>query len=207
MNMRNNSHWLPAFACLLLVLGIAASPGAATSGPMDTYVAGTTVVVKQGEQRPLVDDNLGLTICNKSTPLPSVGGGCVAFGPWNSILVQDAAMGTQVAYQVCIDNDGDSLCTFFENDKEIPCGDQIYFSHDDNGIFYNPLGPLPMGFKPGCPGGPWHGYVVFLCTGVHNANGAHAHAATAGSITGVFSGTGYGDFCGIPANSKAYQVR
>jgi len=195
---------------LLVALGalaLLASMASGSKGPHDQYVGGGTLVVKGEGQSPVVDQ--GNVVCNKSSPTPSVGGGCVAFGPWNSVLVTDGSSGTRVAFQVCIDNNGDSLCGGGQDGTFDPCADQIFFSHDDHGTFYNPLGPLPTSFKAGCPGGPWAGYVVFLCAGVHNAGTAHQHAVTAGTITGVMGGSGFGDFCSPPdaAPPKQYTLQ
>ena len=91
------------------------------------------------------------------------------------------------------------------------CADEIFFSHNDAGHFFNPLGPLPQGFKPGCPGGPFPGYIVFICDGVHAVQGQppHAHIAPKGEITLTTGGTGFGDFCGGTEETppKPYSVR
>lgn len=191
-----------ATTLLVLIAGVVS----ATSGPFDTYVSATTAVVKEAGQQPILDD--GGTICNKGNPNPSLGGGCVLFGPWDSIHVSDSALGDNVAFQVCIDNNGDSVCGGGNFGPTGQCFDEIFFSHDDAGNFYNPLGPLPQSFRFGCTGGPWPGYVVMLCSGVHNAGLAHAHSTTTGSITGTSGGTGFGDFCnpGESAPPKPYFV-
>ncbi len=172
--------------------------GGAGGGSAD-YVAGGTAVAKTAGQPPLVDS--GVLQCSASTG-DGVGGACLPFGALalDAVLVKDAVAGRQVAFQVCIDNDGDSVCTSPGIGK--PCDDLVVFSHDDAGNFFNPLGPLPPGFAPGCPGGPFPGYVVFLCEGVHaSAEGTndltpHAHPATTGTATLASGGTGFGDFCG-----------
>ncbi|HEV8360407.1 MAG TPA: hypothetical protein VGR28_08150 [Candidatus Thermoplasmatota archaeon] len=195
---------------VLATAGLLLAPGIQGAiGPADTYLAGSTLVVKPQGAQPILDD--GGAICVKSSPAPSLGGGCVAFGL--SVLVNDAGLGDAVAFQVCIDNDGDGVCKA----KREACGDDIFFSHYDSGRIDNPIGPLPGGFRPGCPGGPWQGYVVLLCEGVHgggNAGGvnvpAHAHAASTGSIapTGLLGEGNQGNFCnaGLEAPPKPYRV-
>ena len=172
------------------------------------YTGGGAAVVKQTGQAPIADT--GLLTCSATTG-EGIGGGCVSFGfdPFNtSVQVLDAVNADHVAFQVCIDNDGNGICRSPDNG---PCADQIFFSHNDEGQFFNPLGPLPIKFKDGCPGGPWRGYVVFLCTGAHEAGGSsHAHPATKGNITvAPVPGTGFGNFCGgttqDPSN-KTYLV-
>lgn len=189
-----------------------AAPGSAAATTA-TYVAGGTVVVKEGGKPPAADE--GAVVClalDVTGNNAGIGGGCVAFGAVpgaSSVRVSDRLHGATVPFQVCIDNDGDGVCTSpdFGN-----CADEIFFSHDDNGVNHNPLGPLPTGFAAGCPGGAWNGYVVFLCNGVHTAGGAHAHPASVGTITTVSGvpGTGYGTFCGGAAenaqSNKPYTV-
>lgn len=191
-----------------------ATPGSA--GPQvreAQYLGGGTVVVKEQGQSPAADE--GVLVCSATGGM-SVGGGCVSFGAFpqmSSVLVQDNVSGRDVAFQVCIDNNGDGACV---SPDEGPCADQIFFSHSDEGIFFNPLGPLPTKPKDGCPGGVWNGYVVFLCNGVHGggASGAggadHSHPATSGSIIQLDTpGSGFGNFCGgsrqDPSN-KRYVV-
>jgi hypothetical protein len=168
----------------------------------EMYISGATAVVKDASGPPTIDD--GVVICTSGG---GVGGACVPFGTGDSIAVLDDAAGPDVAFQVCIDNNGDSVCTFQPGSTE-PCGDDVFFSHDDFNNFYNPLGRLPTSFRPGCPGG-FPGYVVFLCEGVHTPKGGgapHVHPATAGSTTLTTGGTGFGNFCGGPAVVKRYQV-
>jgi hypothetical protein len=186
-------------------------PSGPAAGNVVPYVASGTAVVKEQGQAPFADD--GVVVCGSSAP--GIGGGCLPFGADDSVEVLDAAMGHHVAFQVCIDNNGDGRCSAGREGER--CADRVFFSHDDEGNFYNPLGPLPTGFDPGCAGGPFHGYVVFLCTGAHVlfddgtalpiAGATHAHAATSGTIQGATGGTGYGNFC-RPANNqvKTYIV-
>lgn len=195
----------------LIALGVGllvSSVTVGTAGPFDEYVGGGVVVVRDAEQQGTVVDD-GLVVCNKTDPQPSLGGGCVLFGPWEAILVTDNVVGTAVAFQVCIDNNGDSKCSGRGSEPGTGfCSDDLLFSHDDAGFFYNPLGPLPQGFRPGCPGGPWPGYVVFLCEGVHNTGTPHAHPAFGGSISGAPAGTGFGNFCQPQGGEeKDYVVR
>lgn len=198
-----------------LSLGLLATPGSAAQGIREVqYTGGGTVVVKESGQAPLADE--GVLVCSRTGGM-GVGGGCVSFGTMlerSSVLVQDNAGGLEVAFQVCLDNNGDGACV---SPDEGPCADQIFFSHDDRGDFFNPLGPLPISPKQGCPGGVWKGYVVFLCNGVHaggndGASGvsAHNHPATQGQIVQLDTpGSGFGTFCGgstqDPSN-KRYVV-
>ena len=188
-----NTRVLLAVASFATLASLAVPGTAAQSAPSATYLAGGTVVAKEQGRPPAADE--GAVVC---LPLDvtgnnlGAGGGCVAFG--KSVRVTDVRYGTAVPFQVCVDNDGDGVCTSPDFGS---CADQVFFSHDDNGANHNPLGPLPGGFAPGCPGGAWHGYVVYLCNGVHTAGGAHAHPATAGTIESLaVPGTGYGTFCG-----------
>lgn len=172
----------------------------AGSGVAETYLGGGVGVVKPTESPAPVDD--GTAVC--AVGGPDVGGACIPFGTAgdaakrasNNVFVLDQAMGTQVAFQVCIDNDQDGACG---TPSFLPCGDDLFFSHDDDGTFHNPLGPLPTGLRSGCASQPgaWQGYVVFLCQGVHDAGqGPHVHPATTGSVYRTSGGSGYGDFCG-----------
>ncbi len=200
-------------ACLtaLMLLTLLSGPTSGSAGVSDTYLAGGTAVVR-GSGANVLD--AGGVVCVKRADVPSAGGGCVPFGHGSSIAVHDDVLGTdQVAFQVCLDNDGDGLCLF--DPGAGGCADDVYFSHDDSGAFYNPLGPLPTGFRSGCPGGPWQGYVVFLCQGVHIENPltgfGHAHAAVQGTISPTTAtGSGFGDFCGATLDNatvpKPYAV-
>ena len=181
--------WASLAAVLLasFVISSVAFPAAASHSV--SYRAGATTVVKESGQPPKVDR--GIVIC-KSTGV-SIGGGCLPFSPAdNSVRVLDDHIGLAVAFQVCIDNDGDGLC----GGTRGTCADDLFFSHNDAGDFYNPLGPLPMGFKPGCSGG-FPGYVVFLCQGIHfpRTGAPHHHTPTKGTISGTTGGSGFGDFC------------
>lgn len=184
--------------------------GAATLGILLTataalgagYVAGTTFVVQSntagnvlGTQTPL--DN-GALVCRQSTG-SGIGGACLRWGSLGPgeefVRVLDESAGPNVAFQVCIDNDGDQICG--GDSLQNPCRDDIFFSHDDQGNFFNPLGPLPQEFAQGCPGG-FPGWLVFLCQGTHETNQSqpHQHPVTAGSISATTDGAGYGTFCG-----------
>jgi hypothetical protein len=137
----------------------------------------------------------GSMSCSASTGAGN-GGSCLRFDPTvpaPAVFTVDAALGTQVAFQVCIDNNGDSFCT---SPEEGPCADDIVFSHADGGLFFNPLS-VPKGFRPGCAGGPFPGYIVFICEGVHvDTTGPHTHTPTVGTSRLVSGGTGTGNFCG-----------
>lgn len=187
------------FALLALVT-VGTTLAAAAFGPTAQYIAGATAVVKEPGSAPILDQ--GGAICDDTGP--SLGGACITFGPYDSVLVGDGAAGAAVAFQVCIDNNGDGVCGGPQGGGAAGrCFDQIFFSHDDAGRFFNPLGPLPNSFLPGCgSGAPFAGYVVFLCEGVHGGAGSdgsattpHTHGVTTGSVTGVHGGSGFGDFC------------
>lgn len=186
-----------------------------TAPALAGYTAGGTFVVKSGGLT--VVDNGGV-VCDGLTG-SGVGGGCLPFpilDPAASgafIGVTDDAAGAHVAFQVCIDNNGDGVCGGLQPDGV--CVDQIFFSHADGGAFFNPLGPLPTRTLDGCAGA-FQGYVVLLCQGEHNdpQAGPHSHAVTQGTIAFAPDGSGYGDFCGgggaagggSPAAAKAYTV-
>ena len=194
--MRARRHALVASAlaaCLAFVPG--AAPGA-LAGDEGSYVAGATVVARDGSVT-TVDE--GVVVCNDLSGV-GVGGFCVGFGGGDSVALTDLAAGENVAFQVCVDNSGDGLCTSPEFG---PCADVIAFSHDD-GHFYNPVGPLPTGFAPGCSGG-FPGYVVFICQGVHGTDLSppHAHPATGGTGVVTTGGEGSGDFCGGTRERKS----
>ncbi len=205
-----HSMSIPKTTPLLLSLLLLANVLPGEAAPMETYVAGGVLVTRgdlladiTGNPAP-VDD--GGAVCSLSGP--DVGGACIDFGTTSNLFVRvdDAGSGTDVAFQVCIDNDGDSACG---SPAFLPCGDDLFFSHDDSGGFHNPLGPLPTGFRSGCPGGPHNGYVVLLCEGVHApaADDPHAHAATTGTVSLDSSGTGFGDFCGPNGQQGAGQIK
>lgn len=186
---------------LLLISLLTAAPALAG------YTAGGTFVVKT--QFGTVLDNGGV-VCQGTTG-DGVGGGCLPFpervpgteSPGGFVRVYDNGAAQNVAFQVCIDNNGDGICGGPQTNDQ--CRDQIFFSHNDEGKFFNPLGPLPTTFLRGCgPGSAGggsstqhNGYVVLLCQGAHEVDGtAHTHSLSAGSIGLSDFGAGYGDFCG-----------
>lgn len=197
---------------LLMIMFTAAS---ALAG---SYVGGGTFVVKT--QFGTILDNGGV-VCH-GTNGGGVGGGCLPFPSAASreggfVRVMDGSAGAAVAFQVCIDNNGDGLCG--GPLQEGPCNDQIFFSHNDEGRFFNALGPLPTTFLRGCEENGGHkGYVVLLCQGAHEVNGSsHTHTLSQGSIGLADKGEGYGDFCGggfgggttvgfVNAAAKAYTI-
>ena len=170
-----------------------APPASADSA---TYVSGGTVVTRVAGQ-PVVDQ--GFVVCNDGANA-GIGGFCVGFGGGDSVHVLDQVAGENVAFQACIDNNGDGLCTTPDFGA---CADVTFFSHDDDGSFKNPVGPMPTGFAPGCSGG-FPGYVVFLCEGAH-ATGIDPHTHTAGAGTGSVTsgGEGSGSFCGGTAIAQS----
>lgn len=189
-------------ALLLATVALSGLPGRAETTVQ--YVGGGAVVAKSAGEPAVVDD--GAVVCSASTP--SIGGGCLPFS--GAVSVQDAVLGSAVAFQVCIDNNGDGICGGGDASGGSACSDEQFFSHDDKGRFFNPLGPLPTTFARGCEGGAHAGYVVFICDAVHNADGAHLHKPTTGTITGVGEGSGFGDFCaphpGQAGPGKRYVV-
>ena len=159
------------------------------------YVAGTTAVARTGGST--VADS-GTVVCAGAPDADAgagVGGVCI---PWSAggsaIEVVDGALGHDVAFQACVDNDGNLQCG--GTPVISGCADAVVFSHFDNGTFSNPLA-APTSFTSGCPGG-FPGWVVFLCQGAHDAGGLHAHEATGGTVTTVASGGPSGQFCGSP---------
>ncbi|HEX9697238.1 MAG TPA: hypothetical protein VGB64_13110 [Actinomycetota bacterium] len=170
------------------------------------YVGGATVVYKEAGNQTAVDEGAAACLVGTGT---GIGGGCLPFGAGTAVEVIDALgipTGTEheVAFQVCIDNNADLKCTSGGASQTLPCHDEVFFSHSDDGLFFNPLGPLPGARSPGCPTGGWNGYVVFICQGVHTGQGPfpgtsgspHAHPSTLGTIELTTGGSGFGDFCG-----------
>ncbi|MEO7803190.1 MAG: hypothetical protein ABIS18_01765 [Actinomycetota bacterium] len=191
-------------ALAIVVTGLVATTQAATAG---NYIGGGTFVVKQAGQEPEADR--GVAVCSRSSAA-GVGGACLAFPTDTSnayVKVDDLLAGPNVAFQVCIDNNGDGRCITGGDKPQVPdpCADQIFFSHDDQGRFFNALGPLPT-TRTGCvpPTVGHNGYIVFLCEGVHAVRGstgvepAHSHGAISGTInlSGPGPIQGFGNFCG-----------
>lgn len=168
------------FIGVLVLSALAVRPA-----PADDYVAGTTVVGR-GAGITMVD--LGVVECNSTGP--SVGGACI---PWSGggVEVVDQVNGTNVAFQVCVDNDGNSFCG--GTPLIAGCEDDIVFSHFDDGTFSNPLA-APTSFRSGCPGG-FRGWVVFLCQGAHAAGTPHTHEVSRGTVTAAGGGGPSGEFC------------
>lgn len=179
-----------ALATALLAFGTV--PGAEAAG--GRYVSAGVAVARADGNTPV--DN-GAVVCDDGNGL-GVGGVCLPFGNGDAISVVDDVLGDAVAFQACVDNNGDSVCT--PNDPDPNCADDVVFSHDDDGSFYNPVGPVPTGFRPGCPGGAWNGYVVYLCDGAHAVSAdVHAHPATTGTAAVTSGAEGVGEFCGGPS--------
>ena len=201
----------PTRRALLLVTAAATAVAFGQNGfageqrPSRYEGSGARVVRVAGQT--LVDE--GSMTCSASTGF-GTGGACLRFDPTvpaPAVFVRDddPTIGATLPYQVCVDNDGDGFCT---SPSSGPCGDDIVFSHADGGAFYNPL-TVPPGFRPGCPGAPYAGYVVFLCTGVHADPTPHTHGGTTGTARLVSGGTGTGDFCGGSqerVSSKQYTI-
>lgn len=188
---------------LTLALAIATALIASTPALGVAYVGAGTFVARGTSTPigPIVLDQGGV-VCSPSGA--GVGGACIPFRANGArsagIQVVDDVAGGQVAFQVCIDNNGDGVCG---GDLTGKCDDQIFFSHADGGEFFNPLGPLPSAFLEGCQGG-YPGFVVFICDGVHDdRQGPHHHAVTRGQVTVTDGGSGYGNFCGGATGGSA----
>lgn len=202
-----------AIAIFLLAAVLIGPQASATSSAR--YTTGGTVVVKQQGQSPDLDQ--GFVRCDLEGG-NNIGGACLSFAPNidpnfpdndGAILVNDDGFKQLIAFQVCVDNNGDYLCTSGGDPTSDPCADFVAFSHSDRGDFFNPLGPLPTSRvnQAACnpSGGGWNGYVVFICQGVHSGFSSygepeqHAHPSTNGTIKsakGGGFGVGLGDFCG-----------
>lgn len=181
-----------------ILIGILATSFAAVPA-LAGYTAGGTFVVKSGELT--IVDNGGV-IC-KGMNGNGIGGGCLPFPVFPAgsqeggfVGVLDNVAGSNVAFQVCIDNNGDGICggNVVKTDR---CPDQIFFSHADGGKFFNALGPLPTHPLDGCTSA-FNGYIVLLCEGAHNdpLSGPHTHQLSQGIIFAATSGSGFGNFCG-----------
>lgn len=206
-----------------LVTASSALVGAADGG--FTYHGPGVVVADEGGST-FVDN--GAVVCEDTdgdgVHEQGQGGVCIPFNaasPISSnpaIHVSDDLVGEDVAFQVCVDNDGDGRCGFRTKEvggvaKELPgndpgCFDEIRFSHGDDESNINPLS-VPDGFQDGCAdNGGFAGWVVMICAGAHapTDHGSHPHEATDGTVqlTSVSSKTGQGDFCGGPTAEKAY---
>lgn len=207
---------------IVTVLMAGMTPGNAASS--ERYEGGGTVAVAKINGVTVVDN--GAAICRPGGA--STGGACVSFADVGAdgrggnvyLGVQDDALGPDVAFQVCVDNNGDGVCGGPDGAGGLECGDDQFFSHDDDGRFFNPLGPLPNSFRQGCPGSSAHaGFVVFLCTGVHQvrADAPHEHTVTDGTAATVVTDDAtpsYGTFCGgsgggsaIPVNGDVLQAK
>jgi hypothetical protein len=217
---------MPARPLALVALGLAFLVGAHAGSPDGAaggwgYDGAGAIVVSSPAASPLGGPTLvdnGAVVCDTATGR-GVGGTCVPFGagPASIVVHDEGVPDSELAFQVCIDNDGDGICGGASTDPTGQCGDDVFFSHGGRndtggGHFFNPLGPLPNTFRTGCPGGPWQGYVVILCAGVHStqdaAGGAeaHEHHATRGTVGFAAAGTGFGDFCGGTFAAKAYRA-
>lgn len=147
------------------------------------------------------------------------GGTCIPFanmGYDDSIYVVDALENENVAYQVCVDMNGDGVCGIDAANGTIGfCRDAIFFSHSSfTGGFDNPMYVDTPGLasqQAMCGGsGGFQGYVVILCAGAHQTFGdpdGHTHEATIGQVYTTFGASKpHGDYCGSPVAAKAYRV-
>lgn len=206
----------------VLAVSLAAVPGVLAAAGTYSY-EGPGVVVLDAQRATLADN--GAVVCEDTdddgVPDRGNGGVCIPFaelpdaasGASPAVSVVDDEVGDDVAFQVCVDNDGDGVCTF--GLKETPvgtpteCFDEIRFSHGD-GFNVNPLA-VPEGFAfPGCANnGGFPGLVVAICAGAHESasEGTHTHEATAGTVTTTTTMDGsQGDYCGARSSAKAYVV-
>lgn len=213
------------FLVLLLVaplLALAPVPAAPTTR---TYTGAGTVVTSldYGTGRVTALDN-GAVVCRDANGdgfhESGQGGVCIPFGQLggDAVYVHDANIpDSQLSFQVCIDNNGDGICSGNgENGAYNPgvCADRIYFSHSSFGGNANPLYVNPVStknFHSTCNRGGFPGYIVIVCAGVHNnrsGTAPHLHEATTGTVTPAFLGgnTGSGDYCGGLTAAKAYEV-
>ena len=174
----------------LVVLAPTSPPDPAYAADPARYVSGGTIAARVNGGA-TVDE--GYVVCDDESGT-GAGGFCVPFGGGDAVWIDDEAAGEDVAFQVCVDNSGDGICT---SPDFGPCADTVVFSHHDDGSFFNPVGPVPTGFAPGCGAGAYDGYVVFLCEGVHAFDGSvHSHPATTGTGGVTTGGEGTGNFCG-----------
>ena len=174
----------------LVVLAPTSSPAPAYAADPARYVSGGTVAARVNGGA-TVDE--GYVVCDDGSGT-GAGGFCVPFGGGDAVWIDDESAGENVAFQVCVDNSGDGVCTSPDSG---PCADSVVFSHADDGSFFNPVGPVPTGFAPGCGAGAYQGYVVFLCEGLHVFGAsAHTHPATTGTGGVTTGGEGSGNFCG-----------
>ena len=190
-----------------------------------TYVGAATVVAREDGQT--VFDN-GVVVCSAAIlndilgQGAGAGGVCMPFDGSGQVSVTDPTLSDpeEVAFQVCIDNDQDNLCSLPETDTWDPlCPDWIRFSHKGPpAAWANPMANIPTSLLGGsCPGpqpGAWNGLIVFVCSGVHDT---HEHKTAAGQVTtGGSGGTDGFDafteaavYCGPPPGVpavKAYAV-
>lgn len=218
---------------LTLGLTLAATLAAAGPAPLAHYSgAGTVVTSFDLLQRQLTVVDNGAVVCRDADGdgrhESGQGGACIRFGDLDgdSILVEDAQHGLEVAFQVCLDMDGDGACTGGGGEgasgsvlprsplaEETRCSDAIIFSHSSfDGSFANPLNVGWMrSYWDWCGASPdaFPGYVVILCAGIHKDVGSalpHTHEVTTGAIHGTHGGGHGGDFCGGPVASKAYVL-
>lgn len=188
---------ISAASIAMLIVGVIAAPSGASSDGGERYSGGGTVAVVQLNGVTVIDN--GAAVCRPGGE--STGGVCLPFGGDRDryVGITDDTSGPDVAFQVCIDNNGDGVCGGEAGAGGLRCGDDQFFSHREDGSFANPIGPLPVSFRKGCEGGGYAGYIIFLCTGVHSndVDGPHQHTADAGTAR-VRSGQGdqFGSFCG-----------
>lgn len=147
------------------------------------------------------------------------GGLCIHFWEMrgDSILVEDALAYRDVAFQVCVDANGDGICgsSAFSDPLGLSgCRDALVFSHNGfNGGFDNPM-YLPSFLEQAywqCGGLGFPGYIVIICAGAHQTFGdpdGHTHTVAFGQVYSTYEGTWpKGDYCGAPTDAKKYVLR
>lgn len=216
----------------LILVGLIAttlsSPGNALPPNSGSYLGPGTIVLgvnggddATGAGQLILADNGAVTCTNTDFTggaASGLGGVCIPFGQLggDSVYVQDDTHGTNLAFQVCVDNNGDGICTgnseSFLNLNGC-ANDMIVFSHESSsGVFHNPLW-IPPYFETtwnSCNPGftlAFAGYIVILCAGVDSSPVVHQHEVDQGRVFGVTTGGGgHGTFCGGPTAAKNYLV-
>jgi hypothetical protein len=192
-------------AAVVLLATLMAGPVGAAS-PY-SYQGPGVVVTQDAAGNTLIDN--GVVRCQLAAPSGGQGGFCIPFSDisasGSTLTVNDASSGTNVSYQVCLDNNGNGVC----GDSSGGCSDLILFSHSSSS-YANPMSGLPTSHAAGCPGSVgFDGLVVFICQGVHDTHVENASTGTgtlsSGSGTAGFTEPGPPvPFCGGAPLGKAY---
>ena len=195
-------------------------PGEALTPNSGYYSGAGTIVLGatgSGETDQLILVDNGAVTCTSTNfatgASAGIGGVCIPFNDLggDAVYVKDNSHGTDMAFQVCVDMDGDNICTGnSESGQFSGCQDHIVFSHNSfSGDFINPL-YIPPIFRSDyymCGSAGFEGYIVIICAGLDSVPAPHQHEASNGDVFGVTAGpTGFGTFCGGPTAAKAYAV-